>query len=191
MAAGYSLMELMFVAGLVATISAVAVPQTLAGLDDSRTLGAAHYVAARFQRARMEAIMRSANVGIKFTVVDGRYSYSAYVDGNGNGVRTGEIATGTDRLVMAAERLPDEFPKVDFGAAPDVPAIDAGGGAPGDDPIRLGASNLASFTPFGTSTPGTVYIRGQRAQYAVRIFGDTAKTRILKFDARNNRWNPL
>ena len=66
MATGYSLVELMVVAGLVATLSAIAVPQTLAALDDSRTVGAARYIAARFQRARMEAVMRSAQVGIRF-----------------------------------------------------------------------------------------------------------------------------
>ncbi len=58
MTAGYSLVELMVVAGLLATATAVAVPQVLSSLDESRTRGAARYVAARFQRARMEAVMR-------------------------------------------------------------------------------------------------------------------------------------
>ena len=39
---------------------------------------------------------------------------------------------------------------------------------------------------------GTVYIRGRRdAQYAVRIFGDTGKTRLLKFVHRTGHWSPL
>ncbi len=190
MTAGYSLVELMVVAGLLATATAVAVPQVLSSLDESRTRGAARYVAARFQRARMEAVMRSVHVGLKFTVVDGRYVYATYVDGNGNGVRTADIGSGADPLLMPAERLRDNFANVEFGTLPGLPAIDAGTAAPGADPIRLGASDIASFTPIGTSTSGTVYIRGERAQYAVRIFGDTAKTRVLKFDARNGRWVP-
>ncbi|PYR06303.1 MAG: hypothetical protein DMG00_19100, partial [Acidobacteria bacterium] len=67
MAAGYSIVEVMFVVGLVATLSGVAVPQMLAALDDFRATGAARYMAARLQRARMEAVMRSAEVAVKFT----------------------------------------------------------------------------------------------------------------------------
>jgi hypothetical protein len=37
-----------------------------------------------------------------------------------------------------------------------------------------------------------VYIRGRGgAQYAVRIFGETGKTRMVKFDRRTGRWRPL
>ena len=70
MAAGYSIVEVMFVVGLVATLSGVAVPQMLAALDDFRATGAARYMAARLQRARMEAVMRSAEVAVKFMSVE-------------------------------------------------------------------------------------------------------------------------
>jgi hypothetical protein len=88
--------------------------------------------------------------------------------------------------------LSDQFPGVDFGAIPGLPAIDAGGTAPGSDPIRLGAGSLATFSAAGTSSSGTVYIRSRRdAQYAVRIFGATGKTRMLKFDPGTRQWRPL
>ena len=63
-AGGYSLLEVVFVAGLGATLTAAAVPQVLAGLDDQRAAIAARYIAARFQRARMEAVRRSAFVAL-------------------------------------------------------------------------------------------------------------------------------
>jgi type II secretory pathway pseudopilin PulG len=191
MATGYTLIELMFVAGLVATLSAIAVPPMLAALDDLRALGAARYLSARCQRARTEAVMRSTDVGLRFTREEGVFAYAVYVDGNRNGIRTADISSGIDRQEAAPERLRDLFTKVDFGALPKLPAIDPGGTPPGDDPVRLGASNILSFSANGTSSSGTVYIRGQRAQYAVRVFGDTGKTRVLKFDARANRWRPL
>ena len=191
MTAGYSLIELVFVMGLVATVSAMAVPQSLSALDDTRTAGAARYIAARLQRARTEAIARSANVGVKFTLAGGHYLYGVYVDGNGNGVRTSEIASGVDAEIVAPERLSDQFPSVDFGALPDLPAVDAGGTPPGSDPIRLGTSNLASFSAQATASSGSVYVRGQRAQYVVRLYGDTARTRILRFDTRTRQWRPL
>ena len=191
MTVGYSLVELVVVMGLVATVSAMAVPHSVAALDETRTAGAARYIAMRLQRARTEAIARSTNVGVKFTLVNGRYSYGVYVDGNGNGVRTAEIASGIDAELVAPERLADQFPSVDFGALPGLPAVDAGGTPPGDDPVRLGASNLASFSAQATATSGSIYIRGQRAQYVVRVYGDTARTRILRFDTRTRQWRPL
>src|SRR6185436_2024995 len=166
-ARGYSLIEVVFVLGLGVTLSAVAVPQYLAGIDDFRASGAARYVSARFQRARMEAVMRSTPVALQFAQTPDGYRYAVYLDGNGNGVLTSDIASGVDRQINAAEQLRDRFAGVDFGAVPGLPPIDPGGTAPGTDPIRLGAGSLASFTPLGSSSSGTVYIRGRRnAQYA-------------------------
>ena len=192
MAAGYSLVELLFVTGLTVTLSAVAVPQTLAALDDSRTVGAARYIAGRLQRARMEAIMRSSAVGVRFTMAgDGHYVYAVYVDGNHNGVRTTDILGGVDWQLMPPEKVSDTFTNVDFGTLPALPPVDAGGTPPGADPIRLGASSIATFTANATSSSGSLYIRGQRAQYVVRLFGDTAKTRVMKFEPATKRWRPL
>ena len=188
--AGYSLLELLFAAGFVVTVSGMAAPQLLSGLDDYRTAGAARYIAARMQRARMDAVMRSSEVAIQFTQVGSGYTYAAYRDGNHNGVRTREIQSGADPPVGSAERLPDHFAAVDFGVQAGLPAVD-GGALPGGDPIKLGASNLASFSSNGTATAGSVYVRGRHAQYVVRIFGTTGKVRILKFDRAANQWKPL
>src|SRR5436190_838918 len=62
--AAFSLIEIMFVLGTAATVSAVAVPETLASLDDSRTAAATRYVATRLQRTRMEAVSRSSSVAV-------------------------------------------------------------------------------------------------------------------------------
>jgi hypothetical protein len=191
-ARGYSLVETIFVAGLGATITAMAVPQLWTGLDDYRTSGAARYMATRLQRTRMEAIARSAAVGMQFVRSGGGYAYAEFVDGNRNGVLTREIDSGVDRPLRPPERLPEQFTGVDFGTLPNVPPIDAGGTAPGADPIRLGRADIATFTPLGTATTGTLYVVGRYgAQYAVRIFGETGKTRLLKFDRRTARWRPL
>jgi len=189
---GYSIVELLFVVGTAATLASVAVPQVLTGLDDFRAAGAARHIAGRLQRARMDAVVRSADVGLRVTQTAAGYSYAAYVDGNRNGVRSADIQSGVDRLLVATERLFDQFPGVDFGALPGLPAVDAGGTPPGTDPIRLGSSSLATFTATGTSSSGSLYIRGRRnAQYVVRIYGQTGKTRILKFDAVSGQWKPL
>ena len=192
MGSGYSLLEVVFVLGIAVTLSAVAVPQSLAGIDEFRAMGATRYISARLQRARMEAVMRSAEIAMRFSETPEGYSYAVFLDGNRNGVRTRDIENGVDRRIGAQERLFDQFTGVDFGAIPGLPAIDAGGTPPGSDPIRLGVSGFASFSARGTASPGTVYIRSRHnAQYAVRIFGDTGKTRMLKFDRHTGRWRPL
>ena len=191
MATGYSLVELMFALGLVVTLGAMAVPEGVSTLDDVRTAAAARYMASRLQQARMAAAARATSVGIKFTLVGTQYVYGAYVDGNGNGIRSVDISNGIDFELLPPERLTDRFGGVDFGALPGLPAADPGGTPPGSTPVRLGSSNIASFGSLGTATSGSLYIRGQRAQYVVRLYGDTAKTRILKFDPRTNQWRPL
>ncbi|HKB13784.1 MAG TPA: GspH/FimT family pseudopilin [Vicinamibacterales bacterium] len=187
---GYSLVELMFVTGLTVTVAAVSMPQLMTGLDEHRTAGAARYIATRFQRARMVAITRSAAVAIRFTATGTGYAFTEYVDGNGNGVIGREILRGVDRPLAAPERLSQHFSGVEFGTLPNLPAIDSGGTAPGNDPVRLGIANTASFSPLGSATAGTVYILGRGgAQYAVRLFGETGKTRLLKFDRRRRIWS--
>jgi type II secretory pathway pseudopilin PulG len=190
---GYSLLELIMVMGMGVTLTAAAVPQYLTGLDDARAKGAAHYVSGRLQRARMEAVKRSAMVGVQFIQsAEGGFTYAVYLDGNRNGVLTRDIQSGIDPLIGATERLSDQFPGVEFGAAPGSPPVDPSGTPPGADPIRLGSGNIASFSAMGTATSGTIYIRSRHdVQYAVRIFGETGKTRMLKLDSRTRRWKPL
>jgi len=190
--AGYTIVELLFVLGMVATLSSVAVPQALAGLDDFRTAYAARYISARLQRTRMDAIVRSADVGLQVSTVSGGYVYAVYADGNRNGVRTLDIQRGIDKRLLPPERLPDQFTGVEFGAIPGLPAVDSGSTPPGSDPIRIGSANVVTFSADGTSSSGSLYIRGRRnAQYVVRIYGQTGKTRVLKFDVRSRQWKPL
>jgi type II secretory pathway pseudopilin PulG len=192
LATGYTVLELVFAVGVAVTVSATAVPQYLSAVDDLRATGATRYIAARLHAARMEAVQRSAEVALQFTQTGSGYSYAVYVDGNRNGVLTRDIQRGTDRLIGLPERLPDQFTGVDFGAIPGLPPVDSGGTAPGTDPIRLGSGNLASFAASGTSSSGTVYIRSQGdAQYAVRIFGETGRIRMWKFDRGRRQWRPL
>jgi len=189
--AAFSFIEILFVLGTAATVSAVAVPETLATIDDSRTAAAARYVSTRLQRARMEAVTRSQSAALRFTLQSGHYDFATYVDTNHNGVLSADIQSGIDRLVQPVDRLGNHFPGVEFGAVPDLPAVDSTSSAPGSDPVRLGSSDMVTFTPTGTATSGSLYIRGRRdAQYVVRVYGETGKTRVLKFVPRSGQWIP-
>jgi len=188
---GYSLIELLFVLSTAATLGAIAVPPFLAAIDEYRTAGAVRYVSTRIQRTRMEAVSRSTNAAMQFVQAGTGYSFGIYVDGNGDGVRTADIGNGVDVRLGAIERVPDNYPGVDFGLLPALPPVDPGGPPPGTDPIKLGSSTLLSYSSIGTSSAGSVYIRGRKVQYVIRILGDTGRTRVLKFDRRDRLWKGL
>jgi type II secretory pathway pseudopilin PulG len=188
---GYSLIELLFVIGLMVTLSGIAAPQVLAAVDEFRTAGAVRYLTTRLARARMEAALRSTDVALRFTTDASGDSFAVYVDGNNDGVQTVEIQQGVDWQLMPAEHLHDNFSGVAFAVPAGLPAVDSG--APTDgDALKLGAGNLLSFSALGTSSSGSLYIRGRNgAQYVVRIYGQSGKARALKYDPRGRRWNPL
>jgi type II secretory pathway pseudopilin PulG len=190
--AGYTLIEVLFALGVMATMAAATIPSIVTALDEYTTLGAVRYLSTRLQKTRLEALTRHANVAMRFVQVGDSYQYAAYADGNGDGVRAADIASGVDPKIQHDEQLADRFAHVDFGTREGLPAVDPGSPPPGADPIRFGASDSAAFTPLGTATPGSLYIIGRRGtQYVVRVLGETGKTRILKFDANDNQWKPL
>jgi Tfp pilus assembly protein FimT len=189
---GFSAVELLFATALMVTVGGIALPPLLSLVEEARAQGAARHVAARLQRARVEAILRSADVAVRFTASGTDYSFATYVDGNGDGVLTADIKNGIDTRIGSIERLADGFSGVTFGTIAGLPPVDPGGTAPGSDPIRLGSSNGATFTASGTASSGSIYVRGSTTrQFVVRIYGDTARTRILRFDGRSKTWKPL
>jgi prepilin-type N-terminal cleavage/methylation domain-containing protein len=190
MTRGFSVPELMVAVSLILLLSAVAVPLVQATVVEARTWAGARHVAARLRLARMEALKRSAAVGLRFEPAGPDYRYSFYVDGNGNGIRSADIARGIDRRLLFSERLADLFPGVAFGITAGVAPIEADPPlVAGSDPIRIGSNDILTFTPRGTATAGTLYLRGPaNQQYAIRVLGSTARTRVLRFDRRLRQW---
>lgn len=190
--AGYCLIELMAAVAIAGALSAAASPALLATIDDSRARAAARFMSTRLYRTRMEAVARASNVAIRFVPSGSAYGYAVYRDGNGNGVLSRDIQRGVDTEIHPLERLSDQFSGVDFGVLPGLAAADPGSTPPGDDAIKLGSGNMVSFSPVGTSSTGTLYIRGKHnTQYAVVVFGETGKTRILKYNQQNGEWSPI
>ena len=75
--------------------------------------------------------------------------------------------------------LADQFPGTEIGVVPSL----------GDDPVQIGNSNILSFTPAGTATSGTIYIRSRdNTQWCVRVLGATARTRVQRYDPRTKEW---
>ncbi|OFW06327.1 MAG: hypothetical protein A3I61_06345 [Acidobacteria bacterium RIFCSPLOWO2_02_FULL_68_18] len=129
--------------------------------------------------ARSYAVLRSSHVALRFVEVRSDVTFQMFVDGNHNGVRTSDIDAAVDYPLDAPTRLADLFPGVAVGITP----------ALGRDPVRIGDSDLLSFTPLGTATAGTIYVRGRDGmQLAVRVLGATARTRVLRYVPRTDQW---
>ena len=188
---GFTILELLFVVAIAGTLAAIAVPHSRRALDDFQTRSAARYLAQRIGSARFDAIRRSTTHGFRFTADVPGYTLTAVADGNRNGLRTSELASGVDRVLSEPERLDWHFAGVAFGLLDGVP--DADGLATGStDGVRIGPSRLLAVHPDGTATSGTLYLRGRgRSQYAVRVLGVTGRVRILKFDHLRGRWTDV
>jgi type II secretory pathway pseudopilin PulG len=189
---GYSLPAVMVVLAIVGATAAMAIPETLNAVDAWHARGAAFFVASRVALTRMQAVHRQTNVALQFVADDLGHVMRPFADANGNGVRTAEIAAGVDHPILPPERLDHLFPGARFGFIEGARLIDGAPAGPGSDAIRLGASDLLSFSPMGSCTPGTLYIRGRtQVQYAVVVLGATGRSRVLRFDAAARRWNTV
>ncbi len=174
---GYTLIELLFVGALAAILAGFTAPAVHAALTRSRTIAAARYLGSRMAMTRTYAVTRSANVAIRFNETGSDATFQMFADGNGNGVRNADITAGVDVPLDQPVALSALFPDVTIAAAD------------GDDPIRIGSTNLLSFTPLGTATPGSIFIRGgDGLQLALRVVGSTGRTRLLRYDATSKSW---
>ena len=185
---GLTLAELMLATAITATIIGIALPVLSEAIETHRTVSAARYLAGRVFLARMEAVKRSADVGIKFEAVGSDYVFTTYVDGNANGIRTLDIKRGIDREITAPERLSYNFTGVRFGLMPGVPDADGEADGANGDGVRIGSARILTLGANGTATAGTLYLHGRREQFAVRVFGVTARTRVLQYQAGQKKW---
>ena len=185
---GFTLLELLLTIAILSTILAIGLPAVSDTIDLHRPSSAARYLAGRIYLARMEAVKRSTNVGLKFEAVGDDYAFGAYVDGNRNGIRTADIRSGVDRVLMAPQRLSENFASVEFGLMPGVPAVDGSAGGGDGDGVRIGSARILTMSANGTATAGTLYLHGRRLQYAVRVFGVTGRTRVLRYDRASRKW---
>ena len=185
---GYTLIEILLALSIVTVLLGVALPMTEEALDTLRTQGAARYLAGRIIQGRMDAIKRSTIVGLRFVAFSSSdYTYGVYLDGNQNGIRAADITSGTDRLMGSVERVGDHFAGVSVGLMPGLPDAD-GVQNTGTDGVRFGAADILTTSPNGTATPGTLYVRGKHAQYAVRVLGATGRVRVMEYRRGDGTW---
>jgi Tfp pilus assembly protein FimT len=163
--AGYSLVEALLVCAIVAVVTAVAVPVSLAGVNRARGWAGARFVAARLVQARAQAVARGAAVALR---VDDT-TLATFADANRNGVLTRDIDAGLDPELNPPVPLSSLFPGVTVS---------------GD-----GETRLFSFSPDGTATTGSIYLQSRDgSRFAVRVLGATARVRLERYVSARDVW---
>jgi type II secretory pathway pseudopilin PulG len=186
---GAALIDLVFACAVIAIVAAIAIPNLHASRDRQAARMAARHLANRLQLLKVEAMRRNHHVAMRFDPQDlGRYA--AYQDGDGDGVLQADIDGGIDTMLSPATHLTDSFSTVALRVAAAVPMPEGGGIlAAESDPVRIGNTNLVSFSPLGSSSSGTIYLAGRDgSQMCVRLLGSTGRVRVLWFDRARAAW---
>jgi hypothetical protein len=95
------------------------------------------------------AIRSNRAAGLVFDLVHGHWQFRVCVDGNANGLRRAEIGS-TDVCIAGPTDVRQQFPEVAIAVDPTLRGPEGESGSP--DPVRFGASDIASFSPIGTGS---------------------------------------
>ena len=188
---GYSLAELLIVVAIIGFFALSSIPAFNGLRRRSAIRAAAASMRTIFHLARSRAIARGQNSGLKFTQVGSEWQYAIYDDGDGDGVRSDDIARGVDKIGRPSQPVfPGTKRLVTIGLLrtaikdPDGDAL-----LPTASPVQFNRSTICSFSPLGQSTPGTVYLTtATNDLWAVRVYGASAKIRSLRYDSGVKKW---
>ncbi len=187
---GIAFVDLVIALAIVTMVAGLVMPATAEVMDASRARQAAGFMASQFRLARLRAVAGTRSVGLVFDQIGTRWTFRLCTDGNGNGLRRSELASGPDTCASDRHELETMFPGMAIGVDPRLrgPVGEPGSG----DPVRFGASDILSFSAMGTCTAGTLFLQSASGmQYAVRISNVTTRTRLLRYEPGRGIWVPL
>ncbi|MBW1920097.1 MAG: GspH/FimT family pseudopilin [Deltaproteobacteria bacterium] len=173
---GFTLIELLVVIGILAILGAVAIPAFSNWIPNYRLKSAARDVVSNFQRTKLEAVRRNANVIISFNphAYDPKGavgSYQIFVDdGSGGGTANNFVMDGTETVIVQAT-MPDN-----------VSLYSA---------VFTGGNTAAGFNSRGlpaSSRIGSVKLRNNRSRY-YKITLSLAGNIALKKSNDGVTWN--
>ena len=188
---GLTLLEILIVLAIVGLIAIAAAP-AFANYRRAASMRAEVAELRGILRAvRSRAIMRGMHAGVKFTRVGNLWTYALYDDGNGNGIRTAEIASGVDRRYAGPSMLVPHYNIAGIAVLPTtIRDPDGDPLLPSASAVQFGSGTICSFSPTGTGTPGTIYITdGAGKLCALRVYGASGRVRVLRYDSGAQRWN--
>jgi len=188
---GMSVAELLTVIAIIGVMVSVSVPAFSNLRRRNAVRAAVGEIRGVIHLTRARAVSRGSNAAVRFRQDGDEWVYLIYDDGDGDGVRNVDIERGIDPLASGPHRVLDKQTTVRI-ALPEFPLRDPDTNRvlPADaSPVRFNRSKLCSFSPRGSGTSGSVFLTDGREMVAVvRIFGPTARVRMMLFDSQTNRW---
>lgn len=188
---GASLIELLCVLLILALLITALAPPVRSMASGLRLRLAAAEVAGILYRARSRAVLLGMSVGVRFGVAGQRVTYQLFQDGDGDGVLKRDVERGIDTPLEPPRRVGHLGSDIAFGFPPNPPPRDPAGRPLTrlDDPVRFNRSDTASFSPLGTSTPGSLYLTDHRDGLVVlRLSNRTGKVRTLFWRPEEGVW---
>jgi prepilin-type N-terminal cleavage/methylation domain-containing protein len=187
---GITLIELIVVIAIIGIIALCAIPAFATYRRQASVIAAGHEMRSLLREVRSRAIARGRYSGVKFVKSGKNWTYTLYDDGNGNGISNADINKGIDRRYFGPALVMPQFHTAAIALLPKtIRDPDGANLLPTDPALQFGTSTICSFSPVGSSTPGTIYISdGIDTLYAVRVYGATGKVRMLRYNAGTLKW---
>jgi type II secretory pathway pseudopilin PulG len=183
------MVEVLLVIGLLATTATATLPPAHQAVTTARGRQAAGYLATQLRSAQLHAVRSNRAAGLVFDAVQGHWQFRMCVDGNGNGLRRTEVGS-IDVCLYGPIDMRQQFPEVSIAVDPALQGPDGEAGS--SDPVRFGAADIASFSPAGTGSSGSIFLRLADGQhFLVRVTGVTGRTRTLRHHPHPGTWELL
>jgi hypothetical protein len=186
---GITLWETTVVLVLVTLVVLAALPRALEARRSMITASAAREMGTVFRGLRYRAVSEGRHYGVLFERTVEGWRWAVYRDGDGDGMRTDDILRGRDERVEGPWLVRGRWSGTELGVPLAAPAVgpppsldDLGDG----DPVRFGRSDLVSFSPRGTSSSGTLYLRSGKRSWAVVLYGRSVRVRF--WERRGKEW---
>ena len=188
---GFTLIEMLITIAIIGMIAAFAAPAFMTIARHAAARNAAGELRSIFFAARIRAIARGRNCGVKFSKAADGWTYALYDDGDGDGVRNDDITSGVDKCAQPSRRVLAGMERRAFIGLPPYALVDPDGDPlpPTKSPVNFNNSTICSFSSMGEATPGTIYITDSIDDvYAARVFGTTGRTRVLRWNRSKSKW---
>lgn len=187
---GFTLFEIVTLLVILGIIVLVSVPAFASMRRRAALRAATAELRSVFHLTRMRAISRGVNCGMKFSRIGDVWYFAVYEDGDHDGIRNDDITKGVDILLDPPRVVFPSSRAVDIGMlAISIKDPDGDPLPPTKAPVAFNRSTICSFSPLGESTPGTIYITDRvRDLWCVRVYGATAKIRVLRYVPKTKKW---
>ena len=186
---GASLVETVVVLALLAILVQLAAPSFVRWRLRTELRGAVQNLRLTVQRLRSSALATGRTHGVVFAP-EGELSWETVVDGDGDGVRSADLAAGIDIRIGPTWLLDRRFPGLRAGLPQGVPTL--AGGAAGRNGVAFGRSSILSCSPDGTTSTGTLYLHDPGGNAAaLRLYGPTGRVTLWWWNFADTSWKRL